>query len=341
MFKTNLLKLKDLKCDFRASGVPVANVPGEIQRAFDAWQADNLDAYFVATGSFIKFSDGRWKKRTVTLGFQAVIKTYSKSKCYNPHAPEEHVPDLTESHRDVLGIVRAIAAKECSSAKRKASFCSLQKKAGSKTVLILDNSVVFDVCHASPRLHAKLFFVDAFVLKITREEKEPVKSKKLQSLLLSESEWARVKTFVGLLGYADAARQAFSCDVGPSMRLAIPALESLHPRLRNPGNKLAHVDFEPALTAGINKIAEYYDKVDSDAYIFCMSHPTPAQVTLNARAETLAETLVHLHHYRLDAGSAPLLALDLNSTILGFKLGPDVSISFHSFLLYLSSISPH
>ncbi|KAJ7898470.1 hypothetical protein B0H13DRAFT_2664516 [Mycena leptocephala] len=144
---------------------------------------------------------------------------------------QEHVPDLTESHRDVLDIVRAIAAKERSSAKRKGSFCSLQKKAGSKMVLqlILDNSVVFDVCHASPRLHAKLFvFVDAFVLKITREEKEPVKSEKLQSLLLSESEWARVKTFVGLLGYADAARQAFSCDVGPSMRLAIPTLESLH-----------------------------------------------------------------------------------------------------------------
>ncbi|KAJ7916640.1 hypothetical protein B0H13DRAFT_2658198 [Mycena leptocephala] len=123
---------------------------------------------------------------------QAVIKTYSKSKCYNPHAPEEHVPEL---HRDVLRIVRAIAAKERSSAKRKESFCSLQKKAGSKTVLqlILDNSVVFD-------------FVDAFVLKITREEKEPVKSEKLQLLLLSESDWARVKTFVGLLGYADAAR---------------------------------------------------------------------------------------------------------------------------------------
>ncbi|KAJ7932210.1 hypothetical protein B0H13DRAFT_2263411 [Mycena leptocephala] len=55
-----------------------------------------------------------------------------------------------------------------------------------------------------------------------------VKTEKLQSLLLSESEWARVKTFVGLLGYAYAAQQAFSCDVGPSMRLAIPAMESLH-----------------------------------------------------------------------------------------------------------------
>jgi hypothetical protein len=43
--------------------------------------------------------------------WQAVIKTYSKLKCYDPHAPEEHVPDLTESHRDVLGIVRAIAVK--------------------------------------------------------------------------------------------------------------------------------------------------------------------------------------------------------------------------------------
>ncbi|KAJ7932211.1 hypothetical protein B0H13DRAFT_2520829 [Mycena leptocephala] len=98
----------------------------------------------------------------LACGMVLVIKTYSKSKCYNPHAPEEHVPDPTESHRDVLGIVRAIAAKERSSAKRKESFCSLQKKAGSKTVLqlILDNSVVFDVCHASPWLHAKLFVLE-------------------------------------------------------------------------------------------------------------------------------------------------------------------------------------
>jgi hypothetical protein len=44
-------------------------VPGEIQLAADAWQADNLDAYFAATGSFIETTDGVWKKKTVLLGF--------------------------------------------------------------------------------------------------------------------------------------------------------------------------------------------------------------------------------------------------------------------------------
>jgi hypothetical protein len=53
------------------------------------------------------------------------------------------------------------------------------------------------------------------------------------------------------------------------MHLAIPALESLHRGWETQVNKLARVKFEP--TAGMNKIAEYYDKVtDSDAYIFCM-----------------------------------------------------------------------
>ncbi|KAJ7806398.1 hypothetical protein B0H14DRAFT_2229919, partial [Mycena olivaceomarginata] len=71
--------------------------------------------------------------------------------------------------------------------------------------------------------------------------------------------------------YADAAQQAFSSDEGPSMHLTVSALESLHRGWETQVNKLARVEFEPALTAGINKIAEYYDKVtDSNAYIFCM-----------------------------------------------------------------------
>jgi hypothetical protein len=45
------------------------NVPREVQCAVDAQQADDLDAYFVATGSLIEFSGGHWKKRTVMVGF--------------------------------------------------------------------------------------------------------------------------------------------------------------------------------------------------------------------------------------------------------------------------------
>ncbi|KAJ7889669.1 hypothetical protein B0H13DRAFT_1887938 [Mycena leptocephala] len=123
----------------------------------------------------------------VTL--QAVIKTCSKLKCYDPHAPEEHVPDLTESHRDFLGIVRAIAVKEHSSTKREELFRSLQQKAGSKTVLqlILDMIIRWSSTYAMlHRGYTLREFVDAFVLKIAREEKDPVKSEKLHSLLLFE-----------------------------------------------------------------------------------------------------------------------------------------------------------
>ncbi|KAF8210002.1 hypothetical protein K438DRAFT_1960233 [Mycena galopus ATCC 62051] len=61
MFKANLLKLKAL--------LNSSNFPGEVHIACDAWQADNLDAYFVATGSFTEVTGGVWRKRTVMLGF--------------------------------------------------------------------------------------------------------------------------------------------------------------------------------------------------------------------------------------------------------------------------------
>ncbi|KAJ7852733.1 hypothetical protein B0H13DRAFT_2581604 [Mycena leptocephala] len=104
------------------------------------------------------------------------------------HSPEYFVPDLTESHRDVLGIVRAIAVKERSSAKRKELFRSLQKKAGSKTGLQLI----------------------------------------LDMIIRWSSTYAMLHRGYTLREYADAAQQAFSSDEGPSMHLAIPALESLH-----------------------------------------------------------------------------------------------------------------
>ncbi|KAJ6779238.1 hypothetical protein DFH09DRAFT_837742, partial [Mycena vulgaris] len=96
--------------------------------------------------------------------------------------------------------------------------------------------------------------VDAFILKIARAEK----SAKLSALLLTPDEWSRVKTLVALLGLADAAQQAFSSDEGPSMH-------------SHQSRKAARAEFQPALTAGLNKIADYYDKItDSPTYIFCM-----------------------------------------------------------------------
>ncbi|KAF8146812.1 hypothetical protein K438DRAFT_1780553 [Mycena galopus ATCC 62051] len=61
MCKVNILKLKALS--------NTSNHPGDIRIACDTWQADNLDTYCVATGSFIEVTDGVWRKHTVMLGF--------------------------------------------------------------------------------------------------------------------------------------------------------------------------------------------------------------------------------------------------------------------------------
>jgi Na+-transporting methylmalonyl-CoA/oxaloacetate decarboxylase gamma subunit len=47
----------------------------------------------------------------INLATQALISTRSKSKYYNPHDLEEHVPDVDAFERDEMGLVRAIAVK--------------------------------------------------------------------------------------------------------------------------------------------------------------------------------------------------------------------------------------
>jgi hypothetical protein len=64
------------------------------------------------------FFMNRCLAHTINLATQAVIKTYSSSKHYNPSKPGEHEPDTaTVDHegepivRDEIGIARAIAVK--------------------------------------------------------------------------------------------------------------------------------------------------------------------------------------------------------------------------------------
>ena len=47
----------------------------------------------------------------VNLATQAVLRTHSKSKHYDPKEPEKHEPDVEEDYRDEIGLIRLIVVK--------------------------------------------------------------------------------------------------------------------------------------------------------------------------------------------------------------------------------------
>jgi len=72
--------------------------------------------------------------------------------------------------------------------------------------------------------------------------------------------------------HADNAQQAFSSDTGPSLHLALPALEGLHKAWTSRSNSPKYSPFHAGLAAATNKIQEYYEKsAECDAYIIGMS----------------------------------------------------------------------
>lgn len=103
----------------------------------------------------------------VNLATQALITTRSKSKHYNPHELDEHIPDVDAFERDEIGLVRSIVVKvshftvmllkednilktlkERSSSQRKQLFKSVQMRAGVNPVqLLLDMKVRWSSTH--------------------------------------------------------------------------------------------------------------------------------------------------------------------------------------------------
>jgi hypothetical protein len=68
------------------------------------------------------------------------------------------------------------------------------------------------------------------------------------------------------------AQQAFSTDLGSTLHLAIPALETLHKAWSSRAERVKYSCFAPALGAAAEKLDEYYEKTtDSPAYIMSMS----------------------------------------------------------------------
>jgi hypothetical protein len=69
--------------------------------------------YFITkleTSSYLNYVT-RCLAHIINLATQALIATRSKSKYYNPHDLDEHIPDLDAQERDEIGLVRAIVVK--------------------------------------------------------------------------------------------------------------------------------------------------------------------------------------------------------------------------------------
>jgi len=47
----------------------------------------------------------------INLATQALISTRSQAKYYSAHAEDVHIPDLSATDRDEVGLVRSIAVK--------------------------------------------------------------------------------------------------------------------------------------------------------------------------------------------------------------------------------------
>jgi hypothetical protein len=60
-------------------------------------------------------------------------------------------------------------------------------------------------------------------------------------------------------------------DKGPSLQLALPALEALHKAWMSRSDSPKYAPFHEGLNAAVEKIHEYYDRTaESDAYIMAM-----------------------------------------------------------------------
>jgi hypothetical protein len=79
-----------------------------------------------------------------------------------------------------------------------------------------------------------------------------------------------------IMQHTDRAQQAFSSDGGPSLHLALPALEALHKAWSARLGKDKYSSFTLPLEAVIEKISEYYEKpADLDAFILAMGRFPP------------------------------------------------------------------
>ena len=65
--------------------------------------------------NYVIYVTTRCLAHIINLATQALIATRSKSKYYNSHELEEHMPDVDAFERDEMGLIQAIVVKVSSS----------------------------------------------------------------------------------------------------------------------------------------------------------------------------------------------------------------------------------
>ncbi|OJT08055.1 Zinc finger BED domain-containing protein RICESLEEPER 2 [Trametes pubescens] len=235
------------------------------------------DHVFTATGNLYDGESSRVRclAHIINLATQAFLDNYSKSRHYDPALPDaDLVATAAGGRRDVVGLVRSIAVKARSSAQRKQLFLNIQTDAGIKhpKCLLMDMPVCWSSTYTMLHRAEELCeHVDTFVSEMAHAEKDKRKRRKLDDLQLTSEEWERVKQCLDLLAHADNAQQAFSSDHGPSLHLALPALEALQRAWSTRSGKAKYAEFRPALEAGSRKITEYYEKTaETQVYTFAL-----------------------------------------------------------------------
>jgi len=210
----------------------------------------------------------------VNLATQAVISTRSKSKYFNGDPDDDHLPeDLGATERDEIGLVRSICVKARSSAQRKEAFKAIQYRQKVPPLqLLLDMKVRWSSTFVMlTRAESRRRAIDEFLLELRLKETNLDKRRKITDLSLDDEEWTRVRLFCNVLQHADDAQQAFSSASAPTLQNALPALEKMHVAWEKASAKPRYACFIPALTAGMDKLNNYYQRsAASDAHIMAM-----------------------------------------------------------------------
>jgi hypothetical protein len=103
------------------------------------------------------------------------------------------------------------------------------------------------------------------------QEQNLLKCVKIDFLQLTSAEWTQVGQFADLLSYANVVQQAFLSNRGPTLHLAIPALETLHKSWSSRAERHKYIRFAGPLKAAAEKLDEYYEKTtDTAAYVIAM-----------------------------------------------------------------------
>jgi hypothetical protein len=142
--------------------------------------------------------------------------------------------------------------------------------------------------------------VDAFVYELWREEENIKKKKKIDALCLTEEEWGRVRILLDILGHADGAQQLFLSEEGPTLHLAIPAIERLCKAWSSQREREKYKPYASALDAGIKKLDDYHAKlvlIDVVIISLCM-YPSHTSFRSAYMPSTVLDPTTKMQHFK-------------------------------------------